>query len=397
MLSGKKVVVGVTGSIAAYKAAYLVRQLVKLGADVHVLMSKGATDFVTPLTLSTLSKNPVHTELISVSGSDWNNHVQLAESADLMIIAPASLNTISKMTHGLCDNLLLAVFFSARCPVFVAPAMDLEMYKHAATQSNLKLLKERNIHILEPGKGELASGLHGQGRMQEPEEIVDAVMKFFSVNFSLRNKKFLVTAGPTHEAIDPVRFIGNYSSGKMGISIAKSLAAKGAEVELVCGPISEVPQMNRVNITHVVSTSEMYSACIKLFPRMDGAVMAAAVADFKPDKSSKKKIKKSSERLSLTLTPTEDILMALSEIKRKNQILVGFALETEDGIENACLKLKKKKLDHIVLNSLQDQGAGFGHDTNKITIIDRDNKIFTFGLKDKKEVAEDIVQHIFLK
>ena len=397
MLQGKKIVLGVTGSIAAYKAAVLTRLLIKAGAEVKVIMTPSAKDFITPLTLSTLSKNPVLTEFIKDDTGQWNNHVDLGLWADAMIIAPASANTLGKMANGLCDNLLLAVYLSARCPVFLAPAMDLDMLKHPSTQTNLSRISSFGNHVIDPTYGELASGLTGTGRMAEPEEIVEHLVDFFSQSQKLKGKTVLVTAGPTHEAIDPVRFIGNHSSGKMGFAIAENLASQGATVNLVTGPTTQHTSHPGVNVKHVVSAEDMYQACIELFPKTDIAVLAAAVADYKPTVTLDQKIKKKEDTLSLELTKTHDIAASLGKLKHNGQVIVGFALETEHEQSNALKKLESKNFDLIVLNSLNDKGAGFGHDTNKITLMDRQQNIRSFDLKSKKEVARDIVSAIIEK
>lgn len=395
MFKGRKVLVAVTGSIAAYKSAFLVRLLVKSGALVRVVMTPSAKDFITPLTLSTLSKNPVLADFTKNSHGEWNNHVDLALWADIMIIAPASANTLAKMAGGGCDNLLLATYLSSRCPVYVAPAMDEDMYRHPSTSGNLKKIKSFGNHIIDPGKGELASGLYGEGRMAEPEEIMDFILKDIKKKLPLTGKKALVTAGPTYEAIDPVRFIGNYSSGKMGFAIASELACQGADVTLVCGPNSlsiSTPGIKRID---VVSADDMYRACIPVFENSDIAVCAAAVADYAPAYVAKQKIKKQQNSVpKMELKQTKDILSELGRRKKKNQFLVGFALETENGIENARQKLKKKNLDFIVLNSLNETGDLFGSDKNKIMIIDKNNKTSNFELKHKQQVAMDIVGKI---
>jgi phosphopantothenoylcysteine decarboxylase/phosphopantothenate--cysteine ligase len=392
MLKGKKIILGVTASIASYKSAFLIRLLVKAGAEVQVVMTPAAHDFITPLTLSTLSKKPVYTEFSTTETGEWNNHVDLGIWADLMLIAPASANTLAKMAGGVCDNLLLAVYLSARCHVYVAPAMDLDMYKHSATAENLNILNERGNTLITPGYGELASGLTGEGRMAEPEEIVAFLEKELLKQAPLHGHKALVTAGPTYEAIDPVRFIGNHSSGKMGFAVAEELARNGAEVTLVCGPNSLHTQHPFVKRVDVVSAEEMYQACMIHFESCSLAVLAAAVADYRPLKAAEHKIKKQgSEVPQIELEQTRDILAELGRRKSDKQILVGFALETDSEIEHAKSKLQRKNLDFIVLNSLRDEGAGFGTDTNKITIIDKHNKTALFELKDKPAAAKDIV------
>lgn len=397
MLQGKKIVLGITGSIAAYKSAVLTRLLVKAGAEVKVVMTDSAKTFITPLTLSTLSKNPALSEFIKDESGQWNNHVDLGLWADAMIIAPASANTIAKMASGRCDNLLLAVYLSARCPVFLAPAMDLDMLQHDATKENLQKIASFGNHILDPAYGELASGLVGTGRMAEPEEIVAEIEDFFSRRQALKGKNVLVTAGPTHEAIDPVRFIGNHSTGKMGYAIAESLANLGAHVTLVSGPTAMHTSHPQVSVKKVMSAEEMYEACVAVFPQTDIAVLAAAVADYRPTVKADQKIKKKDENLTIELTKTRDIAASLGKIKQNNQVVVGFALETEHEQDNALKKLESKNFDMIVLNSLNDAGAGFGHDTNKITLIDRSGAVKKFDLKSKKAVARDIVSAILDK
>jgi phosphopantothenoylcysteine decarboxylase/phosphopantothenate--cysteine ligase len=388
----KKILIGITASIAAYKAILLVRLLVKAGAEVKVVMTSAAKDFVSPLLLSTLSKNKVVVEL--VEGTEWSNHVMLGRWADVFVIAPLSCNTMAKMAHGLCDNILLAVYLSATCPVVVAPAMDEDMWKHPATQTNIKILSGYGNHIIEVNNGELASGLFGEGRMAEPEDIVTYLTENFFRSAELKNKKALVTAGPTYEAIDPVRFIGNHSSGKMGFAIAEELYMRGADVELVTGPGYQETKFQGIRVTKVVSAAEMFTACNALFPSVDIAVMSAAVADFTPAKPSDEKIKKQSGNLELPLVQTRDILKELGAGKTKNQYLVGFALETNNEKENALKKLQSKKADCIVLNSLRDEKAGFGIDTNQVTILDRSGKEMAYGPSPKKEIAKDIVSFI---
>ena len=394
MLKNKKILLGVTGSIAAYKSAVLVRLLVKAGAEVKVLMTPSAKEFITPLTLSVLSKNPVLSEFSNPASGEWNNHVEAGLWADAMIIAPATADTIAKMANGICDNLLLATYLSARCPVFFAPAMDLDMLKHPSTQQNIDRLISFGNKIIAPANGELASGLEGEGRMEEPENIFDILLKHFSKTLPLDKKKALVTAGPTYEDIDPVRFVGNRSSGKMGFAIAEELARNGAEVILISGPSSETVYNKSIRRIDVESSDEMYEASIKYFAGADVAVMSAAVADYKPEQVAEQKIKKKENGLELSMVRTKDILAELGNKKKKNQFLVGFALETENEIENAKEKLKKKNLDMIVVNSLNDKGAGFKYDTNKITILDDQLQQFNFDLKSKKEVAVDLVSAI---
>jgi phosphopantothenoylcysteine decarboxylase / phosphopantothenate---cysteine ligase len=395
VFSGKKILIGITGSIAAYKVIYLVRLLVKEGAEVKVILTPSAKDFVSPLTLSTLSRNPVLTELFDEES--WANHVMLGRWADLLLIAPLSCNTLAKMANGQCDNLLLATYFSAVCPVAVAPAMDEDMWKHPVTKENLRKLEKLGHKIIPVATGELASGLFGEGRMAEPEQILEFIDKSFFLSRPLTGKKALVTAGPTFEPIDPVRFIGNHSSGKMGIAIAKELHARGAEVNLVLGPTQLEFSTNGIVLTRVKTASEMLKACEKEFGIADIAVMAAAVADFSMAEPSKQKIKKKGEGITLDLIKTADILKTLGEKKKRGQVLVGFALETENARENAIGKLKEKNADLIILNSLEDEGAGFAVDTNRITIFGKDGEELTFETKSKTEVAKDIVDTIINK
>ena len=395
LLHGKKILLLVSGSIAAYKSAFLVRLLVQHGAEVKVVMSRGALEFITPLTLSTLSKNPVHSDFTENRDSgEWTNHVELALWADLIVAAPLSAHTLSKMASGLCDNFLMAVYMSARCKVMVAPAMDHDMFLHGGTQDNLTKLKSFGHHILEPETGELASGLMGKGRMMEPEHIADAVVRFFNPVLDLDGLEVLVTAGPTYERIDPVRFIGNFSSGKMGFAIAKELATRGAKVRLVSGPSSLNISHPMIEMMRVESAEEMYRACKDSFGSADIAIWAAAVADYTPMQMASEKIKKEEGTITLELTKTKDIALELGREKRNGQILVGFALETEKAEEFAAAKLEKKNLDMIVLNSLRDEGAGFAGDTNKITLLWPGNKKQVFGLKNKADVAIDIVNEI---
>jgi len=394
MLSGKRILLGVSASIAAYKAALLTRLLVKSGAEVKIVMTSAATEFITPLTLATLSKNQVLTVFSKNETGEWNNHVELGLWADAMIVAPASANTLAKMANGLCDNLLQAVYLSARCKVFFAPAMDLDMLQHPSTQSNIQKLIGYGNELIKPGYGELASGLIGNGRMAEPEEIISYMERFFSNNQKLIGKKALVTAGPTHEAIDPVRFIGNNSSGKMGFAIAEELASQGAEVNLISGPTHLTITNPSIKIQRVTSAEEMYNACSALFPVMDITVLSAAVADFRPSTQANQKIKKTDAGLSVELVKTHDIAAELGKLKKSTQFTVGFALETENETANAHKKIASKNFDLIVLNSLNDNGAGFGHDTNKITLINKKNEAQKFSLKSKKEVARDIVNAI---
>lgn len=394
MLKGKKVILGISGSIAAYKSAVLARLFVKAGAEVKVVMTNDAATFITPLTLATLTKNPVLIEFVKNKHGEWNNHVELGLWADCMVIAPASANTIAKMANGLCDNLLLATYLSAKCHVFVAPAMDLDMYAHTATQNNLNKLKTYGNQIISVNSGELASGLVGEGRLAEPEEIVEIVNHFFADSLPLKGKKALVTAGPTYEAIDPVRFIGNHSSGKMGFAIAEELAKLGAEVTLITGPTVLQTLNHSIKRIDVVSADEMFNQTTKLFAKCNIGVMSAAVADYTPAAVSNQKIKKNNNNLNIKLVKTKDILKHLGTIKTKKQILVGFALETQNEEANALKKLKEKNADFIVLNSLQNKGAGFGFNTNQITILQKDGNKIAFNLKDKTKVAADIVNHL---
>lgn len=393
-LEGKKIILGITGSIAAYKAAILLRLLVKEGAEVQVVMTPSGKQFITPVTMSALSGRPVITEFFEGSGSSWNSHVDLGLWADAMIIAPATAATIGKLAHGIAENMLVTTYLSAKFPVFVAPAMDLDMFKHPSTQANLAILSGYGNIIIEPAEGELASRLQGKGRMEEPENIVEIMVGLFGSKKKLLNKTFLVTAGPTYENIDPVRFIGNYSSGKMGFAIARELANQGAHVFLVTGPVNETNNLRSVEIIKVTSASEMFQEAVRLFPQCDGAVMSAAVSDFTPVETSPQKTKRGSENWLIELRPTHDIAAELGKLKKAGQVLAGFALETDNEIENARNKLLIKNLDFIVLNSLNDVGAGFGHTTNKITIIDRHNNLMNFGLKSKDQVAVDIVDKI---
>jgi phosphopantothenoylcysteine decarboxylase/phosphopantothenate--cysteine ligase len=393
MLKGKKILIGVTASIAAYKVAYLVRILKKENAEVKVVMTPSAFDFIPPLTLSVLSGNPVLSAFSNKEDGTWNNHVDLALWADVMVVAPASANTLSKMANGACDNLLMAVYLSAKCPVLFAPAMDLDMYKHPATQGNIEKLKSFGNVMIQPGYGELASGLIGEGRMAEPEEIAEHIKSVLTEK-KLKGKKALVNAGPTYEAIDPVRFIGNHSSGKMGVAIAEELARNGAEVTLVIGPsdiTTKVPGIKRVD---VVSAEEMYEQCSAVFKNCDIAVMAAAVADYAPVQKAAQKIKKKENEFSLSLTKTKDVLLHLGSVKTVQQVLVGFALETENEIENAKEKVKRKNADFIVLNSLNAENKGFGVDSNTVVFVDNNSSLESFESKSKKEVASDIVHKI---
>jgi phosphopantothenoylcysteine decarboxylase/phosphopantothenate--cysteine ligase len=390
MLEGKKIILGVCGSIAAYKSATLVRLLVKAGAHVQVVMTPDATNFITPLTLSTLSKRPVYSEYFKPETGEWNNHVELGLWGDAMIIAPASANTMAKMASGLVDNLLTAVYLSAKCPVYFAPAMDLDMWKHETTQKNIVDLQDFGNVLIPPGSGELASGLHGEGRMAEPEEIVDFLADDIKKKLPLFLQKILVTAGPTYEAIDPVRFIGNHSSGKMGFALADELASLGADVTLIAGPTAEVSKYQSIKRINITSAADMLQECLEHFLAANACVMCAAVADYTPATVSAQKIKKQDGGLNIELKKTTDILKTLGQQKREGQVLVGFALETNNEEQYAIEKLQKKNLDLIVLNSLNDAGAGFKNDTNKVTLIDRALHKTTFELKNKTEVAHDI-------
>ena len=394
MLKGKHIILGVTGSIAAYKAATLTRLLVKEGASVKVVMTPLAKEFITPLTMATLSKSPIMVDFYNPENGDWNSHVDLGLWADLYLIAPASANTIGKMAGGIADNLLLTTYLSAKCPVMVAPAMDLDMYKHPVTQRNLKVLQSFGNIIIEPESGELASGLIGKGRMEEPERIVAFIADYFARQEDFKGKKVVVTAGPTYEKIDPVRFIGNYSSGKMGLAIAEEFAGRGAEVVLVCGPVNLKTSHPAIRRVDVESAAQMYEVTSKEFVNSDVAVLSAAVADFTPKEKADHKIKRGKDDLLLELLPTKDIAAELGRIKTVSQLLVGFALETNDEEMNALSKMQRKNLDMIVLNSLNDKGAGFSVDTNKVTILDKAGDKTVYELKTKVEVAKDIVDQI---
>ncbi|NGF55877.1 bifunctional phosphopantothenoylcysteine decarboxylase/phosphopantothenate--cysteine ligase CoaBC [Parapedobacter sp. SGR-10] len=397
-LKGKNILLGVCGSIAAYKIASLIRLLVKAEAEVQVVMTPEATQFITPLTLSTLSKKPVFVDYYDPKTGEWNNHVHLALKADLLLVAPASANTLAKFAHGLCDNLLTACYLSAKCPVYLAPAMDLDMWKHPATRQNIEKLQAHGNVLIPPGEGELASGLVGEGRLAEPEDIFAFLKSSLTVALPLSGKKALVTAGPTYEAIDPVRFIGNHSSGKMGYAIAKALARLGAEVTLISGPtdLATPPSVYRVDVR---SAQQMFEAASAHFGDSDIVVMSAAVADYTPQEVADQKIKKKAEDFNITLKKTVDILGTLGQQKTARQTLVGFALETNNELENAQNKLIRKNADFIVLNSMQDKGAGFATDTNKVTVLQKDGKVIPFDLKSKDDVARDIcdliVQHQF--
>ncbi|MFA6403691.1 MAG: bifunctional phosphopantothenoylcysteine decarboxylase/phosphopantothenate--cysteine ligase CoaBC [Salinivirgaceae bacterium] len=396
MLADKNIILGVTGGIAAYKAAYLTRLFVKKGAHVKVIMTPLAKEFITPLTLATLSKNPILVDFFNPENGDWNSHVDLGLWADAMVIAPATANTMGKIAHGIADNLLLTTYLSARCPVFLAPAMDLDMYQHPATIQNMEILKSFGNYLIEPEVGELASGLVGKGRMAEPETIVDALEKYFNSIQDFAGKQLMITAGPTHEMIDPVRFIGNYPSGKMGYALAEEMAERGAKVTLISGAVAIKPIHKNIQLISVKSAQQMLEACQLNFENHDAGIMVAAVADYTPKDISSQKIKKKNEVLSLGLKQTADIAATLGKQKKSNQLLIGFALETTNELENAKEKLEKKNFDFIVLNSLNDEGSGFQSDDNKITIITRKQEIKTFDLKPKKLVAKDIADEIIL-
>ncbi len=395
VLSGKKILLGVSGGIAAYKTANLVRLFIKAGAQVQVVMSPASLHFVTPLTLATLSKNPVYSTFYNEEegSGEWNNHVELGLWADLMLVAPATANTLSKMANGNCDNLLIATYLSAKCPVYFAPAMDLDMYKHPSTLDSFHKLKSFGNIIIPAESGELASGLSGEGRMAEPENIVSFLERDLLEKLPLKGKKILITAGPTYEAIDPVRFIGNHSSAKMGFDIANEAANKGAEVILVTGPTHLNVQNSTIKLIRVTSAQDMYDACHEFYSSVDVAIAAAAVADYRPKNVANQKIKKNDATFSIELEKTKDILASLGE-QKKNQFLIGFALETENEIEHAKQKIQKKNLDLIVLNSLNDEGAGFGKATNKVTFISKEFAIEPKELKSKEEVAQDIINKV---
>lgn len=393
-MQGKHIIVGVTGGIAAYKTAILVRELVKRGAEVKVIMTEKAKEFITPLTLATLSRNPVLVDFFDPTDGRWNSHVSLGLWADAYIIAPATANTLAKMAHGMADNLLTTTYLSARCPVFAAPAMDLDMYAHVATQENLQTLRNRGVQMIEPASGFLASGLEGKGRMAEPEVIAQFVADKLQANLPLTGKNILITAGPTYEKIDPVRFIGNYSSGKMGYAIAETCAQLGATVTLVSGPVQIKAQHANIHVTAVESAAEMFQATTTAFSQVDAAILCAAVADFTPATKANSKIKRGDSGMSIELQPTKDIAAALGSAKKDTQVLVGFALETDNEASNAASKLARKNLDFIVLNSLRNPGTCFGYDNNQITIIDRNGQTKAFPAKSKQAVAADIVENL---
>lgn len=394
MLSGKKILVGVTGSIAAYKTAYLARELIKLGAEVKVIMTPASCDFISPLTLSTLSKNPVAIDFVKDEETgEWENHVELGLWADLFIIAPTSANSLSKLVNGNADNLLIATYLSAKCPVFVAPAMDLDMFKHFSTTENLDKLRAKGVAVIEPTSGELASGLEGKGRMEEPEVIAQVIHEYFMKDSALRNKNILITGGPTYEAIDPVRFIGNHSSGKTGVLLADECAKRGAKVTLISGPTNSKVKDPNITVINVKSAVQMMAEVEKIWAAQDIGIFSAAVADYRPENAADEKIKKTDDSLTIKLVKNPDILLWAGQNK-KNQYLVGFALETENEVENGFKKFDKKNLDLLVLNSLKDKGAGFGGDTNKVSFLQKNNKIRSFELKEKSAVMVDIVDAI---
>ncbi len=393
-LKGKNFLLGITGSIAAYKAASLTRLLVKEGAEVKVIMTPLAKEFITPLTLATLSKNPILVDFFNPENGDWNSHVDLGLWADGYIIAPATANTMGKMANGVADNLLITTYLSAKCPVFVAPAMDLDMYKHAATQKSIEVLKSYGNTFIEPTDGELASGLFGKGRMEEPENIVKRISEFYEKKKSLNNKTIIITAGPTYERIDAVRFIGNYSSGKMGYAIAEECAERGANVVIISGPVKVSANHKNINVIKVESANEMFIKTIEAFPNSDIAILSAAVSDYTPENKIETKLKREEGNLSLSLTPTLDIAAEIGKIKRSDQLSIGFALEKENELKNAKGKLERKNFDFIVLNSMNDKGAGFNSDTNKITIIDNKLNKNEFNLKTKDLVAIDIIDKL---
>lgn len=395
MLKGKHIILGITGSIAAYKAAYIIRGLVKKGAEVQVVITPSGKEFITPLTLATLSSHPVISEFFSNRDGTWNSHVDLGLWADVMLIAPATASTIGKMANGIADNMLVTTYLSCKAPVFVAPAMDLDMFAHPTTQQNLDRLRSFGNRIIEPASGELASHLVGKGRMKEPDKIIEALEEFFSERQELKGKKIVITAGPTYEKIDPVRFIGNYSSGKMGYALAEACANRGAEVILVSGPVSLSTHHPSIKRIDVESADEMYEATVHAFQEANAAILCAAVADYRPENKAEQKIKREKdEELLLRLVANKDIAAALGSMKKDGQVLVGFALETQNGVQHATGKLERKNLDFIVLNSLSDAGAGFRCDTNKVSILERNGLITEYALKSKTEVAGDIVNKL---
>jgi phosphopantothenoylcysteine decarboxylase/phosphopantothenate--cysteine ligase len=394
MLKGKRILIGITGSIAAYKIPFLIRLLIKEGAEVRVLVTASAKEFVTPLTLSTLTGFPVYSEFFEKNDGSWHSHVELGNWADIYLVAPASANTLGKMANGIVDNLLTATYLAAKCPVFFAPAMDVDMFNHPTTQANIRKLTGFGNILIEPDEGELASGLYGAGRMQEPEQILKIIISFFKKKKDFEGKKILITAGPTYEPIDPVRYIGNHSSGRMGYALAEEFAGRGGRVQLVSGPVTIAAVNTNIRISQVTTAEEMYRACLKYFPDAEITIMAAAVADFTPSTVHNLKLKKSAGEMTILTKRTKDILLELGKKKKQDQLLVGFALETDDEIKNAKLKLKNKNLDLIVLNSLKEKGAGFGYTTNKIMMIDKKGNIERGDLKPKSDVARDIADKV---
>ncbi len=395
-LQGKHIVLGITGSIAAYKSAILTRLLIKKGAEVQIVITPAGKEFITPVTLSALSGRPVISEFFATGDGTWHSHVDLGLWADLMIVAPATASTLAKMANGVADNMLITTYLSMKAPVFVAPAMDLDMFRHITTSRNVERLKRDGVQVIEPTEGELASHLEGKGRMEEPENIVAVIEQFFAAQNDLQGKKIMITAGPTYERIDPVRFIGNFSSGKMGFALAEECATRGAEVLLIAGPTALKTIHPHIRRIDVESAQQMYNAAVNAFPQMDAAILSAAVADYRPLQSRSEKMKREGQdEFNLTLTTNPDIAASLGQMKAAHQTLIGFALETNDEEQNAHKKMERKNLDFIVLNSLQDKGAGFGGDTNKVTILSRDGNKSSFGLKSKKEVAKDIVDTVF--
>lgn len=392
-LKDKHIVLGITGSIAAYKAASLARLLIKAGAEVQIVITPAGKEFITPVTLSALTGKPVVSEFFTANDGTWHSHVDLGQWADLMLIAPATASTLGKMANGVADNMLITTYMSMKAPVMIAPAMDLDMFAHPATTRNLEVLRSYGNIIIEPAAGELASHLIGKGRMEEPEKILSTVEDFFNQQETLSKKKILITAGPTYEKIDPVRFIGNYSSGKMGFALAEECARRGAEVVLVAGPVSLKVNHPNIKRIDVESAEEMYNASVKEFPGMDAAILCAAVADFRPSEQHSQKVKRGEDLLTISLVPNKDIAASLGKMKKANQLLIGFALETNDEETNALKKMAKKNLDYIVLNSLNDAGAGFKYDTNKVSILRKNGDRTDFGLKSKYEVASDIIDH----
>lgn len=395
-LQGKHIVLGITGSIAAYKSAILTRLLIKKGAEVQIVITPAGKEFITPVTLSALSGRPVISEFFATGDGTWHSHVDLGLWADLMIVAPATASTLAKMANGVADNMLITTYLSMKAPVFVAPAMDLDMFRHITTSRNVERLKRDGVQVIEPTEGELASHLEGKGRMEEPENIVAVIEQFFAAQNDLQGKKIMITAGPTYERIDPVRFIGNFSSGKMGFALAEECATRGAEMLLIAGPTALKTIHPHIRRIDVESAQQMYNAAVNAFPQMDAAILSAAVADYRPLQSRSEKMKREGQdEFNLTLTTNPDIAASLGQMKAAHQTLIGFALETNDEEQNAHKKMERKNLDFIVLNSLQDKGAGFGGDTNKVTILSRDGNKSSFGLKSKKEVAKDIVDTVF--